>query len=404
MPLVAPAAEWDGLFKRLRGAVPEAFDSASRALNLMDGEWKNPGFGRHYTSAIDGRSLGRIPMLDLDSALAAVKFARSEANTWARVDLDERRRRVSDCLAGLKQHRELIALLLMWEIGKPYAQALTDIDRSISGVEWYVENIAGMLAGRAPLGLISNIASWNYPMSVLMHAVLVQVLAGNSSISKTPTILSSRLPQAPRAKNSSATFPTTLNSPKKLRPKLSLPSANLLFPRRSLRVYNLLNDLGERSTPMSVPSRLKSFLDANRVPYESLSHSTTYTAQGTATVMQISGREMAKTVVLRAGEQGRETILAVLPGPKHVDLDKLAQVLGKPVRLATELEFCELFPDCELGAMPPFGALYDLPVYVDESLARDQEVVFNAGTHRDAVRMTYEDFVRLAKPKMCAFV
>ena len=153
----------------------------------MDSEWKNPGFGRHYTSAIDGRSLGRIPMLDLDSALAAVKFARSEANTWARVDLDERRRRVSDCLAGLKQHRELIALLLMWEIGKPYAQALTDIDRCVSGVEWYVENIAGMLAGRAPRGLISNIASWNYPMSVLMHAVLVQVLAGNSSISKTPT-------------------------------------------------------------------------------------------------------------------------------------------------------------------------------------------------------------------------
>ena len=155
---------------------------------------------------------------------------------------------------------------------------------------------------------------------------------------------------------------------------------------------------------MSVPSRLKSFLDANRVPYESLSHSTTYTAQGTATVMQISGREMAKTVVLRAGEHGRETILGVLPGPKHVNLDKLAKVLGKPVRLATELEFSELFPDCELGAMPPFGALYDLPVYVEESLARDKEVVFNAGTHRDVVRMTYEDFVRLAKPKICALV
>lgn len=89
-------------------------------------------------------------MLDLDSALAAVKFARSESLSWARVDLDERRRRVTDCLAGLKQHRELIALLLMWEIDKPYAQAPTDIDRSISGVD-------------------------------------VQVLAGNSSISKTPT-------------------------------------------------------------------------------------------------------------------------------------------------------------------------------------------------------------------------
>jgi len=113
---------------------------------------------------------------------------------------------------------------------------------------------------------------------------------------------------------------------------------------------------------------------------------------------------MAKTVVLRAGERGRETILAVLPGPKHVNLEKLTAALGKPVRLATELEFSELFPDCELGAMPPFGLLYDLPVYVDESLARDREIFFNAGTHRDAVRMNYEDFARLAKPTMCKFV
>jgi acyl-CoA reductase-like NAD-dependent aldehyde dehydrogenase len=187
MPIIAPAAEWDSLSKQLRQAAPEAFDSEGRVLNLLDGEWRSPGFGRHYESAIDGRSLGRIPMLDLDSALAAVKFAKSESHDWSHVDLDERRRRVTECLAGLKQHRELIALLLMWEIGKPHAQALTDIDRCISGVEWYIENILPMLANRSPLGLISNIASWNYPMSVLMHAVLVQVLAGNASISKTPT-------------------------------------------------------------------------------------------------------------------------------------------------------------------------------------------------------------------------
>jgi len=155
---------------------------------------------------------------------------------------------------------------------------------------------------------------------------------------------------------------------------------------------------------MSVSARLKSFLDSNQIPYETLSHSTTYTAQGTATLMQISGKEVAKTVVLRAGELGEETILAVLPGPKHVKLDKLAAAIGKPVRLATELEFSNLFPDCELGAMPPFGALYNLPVYVDESLAKDKEVLFNAGTHHDAVRMAYEDFVRLAEPKICSFV
>jgi len=154
---------------------------------------------------------------------------------------------------------------------------------------------------------------------------------------------------------------------------------------------------------MSVPSRLKSFLDSNQIPYESLAHSTTYTAQGTATMMQISGKEVAKTVVLRAGAKWDETILAVLPGSKHVKLDKLAVAVGKPVRLATELEFSSLFPDCELGAMPPFGALYNLPVYVDESLAKDKVVVFNAGTHHDAVRMEYEDFVRLASPKICSF-
>ena len=106
---------------------------------------------------------------------------------------------------------------------------------------------------------------------------------------------------------------------------------------------------------------------------------------------------------MRAGELGEQTILAVLPGARHVKLEKLAAAVGKPVRLATELEFVDLFPDCELGAMPPFGALYNLPVYMDEALAKDKEVIFNAGTHHDAVRVSYEDFVRLAKPKICAF-
>jgi acyl-CoA reductase-like NAD-dependent aldehyde dehydrogenase len=187
MPLIAPAAEWDRIVRRLKTEAPEAFLSDGRVLNLIEGEWREPGFGRHYTSAVDGLSLGRIPMIDLETARRAVKFAKSEAASWATVELDERRRRVSDCLEGLRKQRELIALLLIWEIGKPYAQALTDIDRCISGVEWYVENIEGMLGDRKPIGLISNIASWNYPMSVLMHAVLVQLLAGNSCISKTPT-------------------------------------------------------------------------------------------------------------------------------------------------------------------------------------------------------------------------
>ncbi len=134
---------------------------------------------------------------------------------------------------------------------------------------------------------------------------------------------------------------------------------------------------------MSISTRLKSFLDENQILYSVMTHSTAYTAQSAAATMQISGRELAKTVVLWAGE---EMILAVLPAPNHVRLDKL-----------------DLFPDCELGAMPPFGSLYNLPAYVDESLAADEAIVFNAGTHRDEIRMRYDDFVHLAKPRVCSF-
>ena len=151
---------------------------------------------------------------------------------------------------------------------------------------------------------------------------------------------------------------------------------------------------------MSISIRLKGFLDENQIPYSVLAHTTAYTAQSAAATKQISGKELAKTIVLWAGE---EMILAVLPAPNQVRLDKLAAELGRPVRLATEQEFSSLFPDCELGAMPPFGSLYNVPVYVDESLAADEEIVFNAGTHRDAIRMRYDDFVRLAKPKVCSF-
>ncbi len=151
---------------------------------------------------------------------------------------------------------------------------------------------------------------------------------------------------------------------------------------------------------MSISTRLKNFLDEHHISYSAMPHTTAYTAQGAAATMKISGKELAKTVVLRAGE---ETFLAVLPAPHHASLEKLTGLLGKPVRLATEQEFSSLFPDCELGAMPPFGSLYGLPVYVDESLAADEEIVFNAGSHRDAIRLRYADFVGLAKPILCSF-
>jgi Ala-tRNA(Pro) deacylase len=151
---------------------------------------------------------------------------------------------------------------------------------------------------------------------------------------------------------------------------------------------------------MSISIRLKALLDENKIPFSVMSHQTTYTAQGTAATMQISAKELAKTVVVWAGE---EMILAVLPGPRHVKLHKLTAEVGRSVRLASEQEFGSHFSDCEPGAMPPIGSLYNLPVYVDESLADDEEIVFNAGTHHDAIRMRYDDFVRLVKPKVCSF-
>jgi acyl-CoA reductase-like NAD-dependent aldehyde dehydrogenase len=184
---IAPDVEWTGLLARARALVPEAFGGDGQPLNLIGGEWGHPGRPKPFLSPVDGTTLGTLPMLDLDTARHAVSFAAGEFNQWSKTDLDERRARVTRALDLLREQRELIGRLLMWEIGKPYAQAMTDVDRCISGVEWYVEAIEGMIAGREPLGLISNIASWNYPLSVLMHAALVQVLAGNPVIAKTPS-------------------------------------------------------------------------------------------------------------------------------------------------------------------------------------------------------------------------
>ncbi|MBV9282804.1 MAG: aldehyde dehydrogenase family protein [Chloroflexi bacterium] len=179
--------EWPTIYDRARAILPEAFGEGGRVLNLVEGEWGYPGHGKRYISACDGTELGFLPMLDLETARRAVRFAAAEREAWSNLDLDERRRRVADCLAELREHRQILASLLTWEIGKPYAQSLVSVDRCITGVEWYLENIEPMLEGRSALGLISNIASWNYPLSVLVHMVLVQVLAGNSVIAKTPT-------------------------------------------------------------------------------------------------------------------------------------------------------------------------------------------------------------------------
>src|SRR5260370_8467533 len=138
---------------------------------------------------------------------------------------------------------------------------------------------------------------------------------------------------------------------------------------------------------MSISIRLNGFLDEKQIPYAVMMHTTAYTAQGAAATMRISGKELAKTVVLWTGE---EMILAVLPAPNHVRLEKLAAEVGKSLRLATEQEFGSLFPDCELGAMPPFGSLYNLPAYVDESLPAAEAIASNPAPHPHAIPTRYD--------------
>ncbi len=145
-------------------------------------------------------------------------------------------------------------------------------------------------------------------------------------------------------------------------------------------------------------NKLRDYLDTNGVAYQVLSHPLTFTAQELAAVEHVRGRELAKVVILRSGSG---FVMAVLPAPCHVALERARVTMGKPdLVLASEKEFTSLFPNCEPGAMPPFGNLYNIPVWVDEALAEDEDIVFNACTHSQAVRMKYADFFRLVQPKV----
>jgi len=146
---------------------------------------------------------------------------------------------------------------------------------------------------------------------------------------------------------------------------------------------------------------VKRLLDLRRIPHEHRVHPTAITAQQVAAAERIPGTVVAKTVVVKADNQ---FVMAVLPASAKVDFPVLRETLrAKQLRLAKEAEFEGLFPDSEVGAMPPFGNLYGLPVYADESLAGDRAILFNAGTHQDAIRMSYRDFARLAEPQICSF-
>jgi Ala-tRNA(Pro) deacylase len=143
-------------------------------------------------------------------------------------------------------------------------------------------------------------------------------------------------------------------------------------------------------------SKLRDFLDAHDVKYLVISHSLAYTAQGIAARSHVSSDRLAKTVIVKIDGV---LAMAVVHASLHVSLELLKKLTGAgTVEIASEREFQKAFTDCETGAMPPFGNLYDLAVYVDEAVARDEEITFNAGTHHELVRMAWQDLARLVNP------
>jgi Ala-tRNA(Pro) deacylase len=152
---------------------------------------------------------------------------------------------------------------------------------------------------------------------------------------------------------------------------------------------------------MTILRRLQEYLDRHHVHYEVLDHQEAYTAPEIAHTLHVSGKMFAKVVMIKADQR---FVMAVLPSTWKIDFARLKEALrSRRVRLATEDEFKELFPDCEIGTMPPFGSLYGVEVYVDQSLTEDEEIVFQAGTHLGAVKLRYQDFADLVHPIVAEF-
>jgi Ala-tRNA(Pro) deacylase len=153
---------------------------------------------------------------------------------------------------------------------------------------------------------------------------------------------------------------------------------------------------------MPILKKLKELFDAAGISYETYNHPLAYTAQEIAAQQHFSGKEMAKVVMLEV--DGR-LLMGVIPGSQRVNLNTAKTSLGaKAVRLATEAEFISRFPECEIGAMPPFGNLFGLPVVVDPALAKDEYIYLNAGNHVQTVRLKYSDFTELVKPHIVRLI
>jgi Ala-tRNA(Pro) deacylase len=152
---------------------------------------------------------------------------------------------------------------------------------------------------------------------------------------------------------------------------------------------------------MKCRERLESYLRENGVPYEILPHRQVFTMQEVAAELHVPGRQVAKVILASADDK---MVMLVLPAPYRVNTDRVRELVGaREVRRAGEDEFAALFPDCDTGAMPPFGNLYDLPIYVDPSLCEESHIVFRTGTHRESMKLAYDDFARLAQPTVGEF-
>jgi Ala-tRNA(Pro) deacylase len=148
---------------------------------------------------------------------------------------------------------------------------------------------------------------------------------------------------------------------------------------------------------MKIPKQLIDCLNDNKAGYEILHHPEAVTAQRIAEAEHVKARHHAKVVMLKSGDQH---LMAVLPADHQIDLEKVGKAISKTALLDREEEFKSLFPDCATGAMPPFGNLYGLPTYVDKHLAEQEYIVFEAGTHTDAIKMSYRDYEKIVKPKV----
>jgi Ala-tRNA(Pro) deacylase len=155
--------------------------------------------------------------------------------------------------------------------------------------------------------------------------------------------------------------------------------------------------IGKEGLTMTV-RKLKEFLDSNKIKYDTIMHTPSYTAQEIAASAHLSGKEVAKTVLVKI--DGKMTMI-VLPASSKIDLGLLKKKVGADkVELAAEREFERRFPDCDLGAMPPFGNLYGMDVFVADKLTRDVEIAFNAGSHTELIKLAYKDFEKLVHPKI----